>query len=131
MRTMSGAMKSGTKSAPRMQEAKGDFRAITAGSKALVGDRRPGPRSMPRPVAGSAAVLTKRLHDVNSGLGAMRLRFGLVLRDPRCRWAHEENLEAIAELLAETAALVARAQDVASNPAPISAPQSIVVRSRG
>lgn len=57
------------------------------------------------------------LHDLNSTLGALRLRIELVTKDSTCMWAQRSNLEAIARMMDEAQALVARL----AAPAPVPA----------
>jgi hypothetical protein len=53
------------------------------------------------------------LHDLNSTLAALRLRIELVTKDSTCMWAQRSNLEAIARMMDEAQALVARLADLA------------------
>src|SRR5262245_46391718 len=104
---MSDAAKIAVKRHPTMRQAKEELGELIGRNSKLLG---PHPRRKPLPVARPSVdpkgALPKVLHDVNNTLGALRLRIGVLARDPSCQWAHQENLDAIVELVKATALLV-------------------------
>jgi hypothetical protein len=57
----------------------------------------------PRGVAGPLADMREendaRLHELKNTLASLRLRLGVVVSDPTCRWAQEDNLTALVRIV--------------------------------
>lgn len=81
--------------------------AVPTGKSSATGRAQRGPKQSSAPKsngvrlvdpAGPAGV---RLHALQNTLASLRLRLSILVADPTCRWAQEENLEALQRIAAQ------------------------------